>query len=133
MSMRTLLFAAVTTASAAPLAAQQSLRDVGYVNEGLIAVGIAYEISQVCDDIGARTLRGLGYLINQLNNHAKDLGFSSAEIKEYTSNRAEKDRLEGIARQRLAAMGAQPGYAASHCAVGKAEIAKESTIGYLLR
>ena len=112
--------------------AQQSLRDVGYVTEGLIAVGIAYEISEVCDSISARTLRGLGYL-NQLSNHAKGLGFSSAQIDAYRKDKGEQDRLEAIARQRLAAMGATPGNAASHCAVGRAEIAKESTIGYMLR
>lgn len=112
--------------------AQQSLRDVGYVTEGLIAVGIAYEISQVCGSLSARTFRGLGYL-NQLSNHAKGLGFSSAQIDAYRKDKAEQDRLEAIARARLAAMGAEPGNAASHCAVGRAEIAKESTIGYLLR
>ncbi|MEO9865690.1 MAG: DUF5333 domain-containing protein [Yoonia sp.] len=112
--------------------AQQSLRDVGYVTEGLIAVGIAYEISEVCDGISARTLRGLGYL-NQLQNHAKGLGFTSAQIDAFRKDKGEQDRLEAIARQRLAAMGATPGNAASHCTVGRAEIAKESTIGYLLR
>jgi hypothetical protein len=112
--------------------AQQSLRDVGYVTEGLIAVGIAYEISEVCSSISARTLRGLGYL-NQLSNHAKGLGFTSAQIDAFRKDRVEKDRLESIARSRLASMGARPGDAASHCAVGRAEIAKESTIGYLLR
>lgn len=112
--------------------AQQQLKDVGYVTEGLIAVGIAYEISEVCDGISARTLRGIGYL-NQLRSHAKGLGFSNSEISAYTDNRAEQDRLEAIARQRLVTMGANPGDAAAHCAVGRAEIAKESTIGYLLR
>lgn len=113
-------------------AAQDKLSDVGYVTEGLIAVGMAYELSEVCDDLDARTLRGLSYL-NQLRSHARGLGFSNDEIKAYTDNKAEQDRLEAIARSRLAAMGAKPGDAASHCSVGKAEIAKGSTIGYLLR
>lgn len=130
--LSTLTLAGVLTLTTTVATAQQSLRNVGYVTEGLIAVGIAYEISEVCDSISARTLRGLGYL-NQLRNHALGLGFSSAEIKAYTDNKAEQDRLEGIARQRLAGMGATPGDAASHCAVGQAEIAKGSPIGYLLR
>jgi hypothetical protein len=112
--------------------AQQSLRDVAYVTEGLIAVGIAYEISEVCDSISARTIRGLGYL-NQLSNHAKGLGVTTDQINVFRKDRTEKNRLESIARQRLASMGAIPGDAASHCTVGRAEIAKESTIGYLLR
>ncbi len=121
-----------TTLAAGPAAAQQSLSEVGYVTEGLIAVGIAYEISEVCGDIDPRTLRGLAYL-NQLRGHAKSLGFSNAEIDAFVDDRAEQDRLEGIARARLAGMGATPGDEASHCAVGRAEIGKQSTIGYLLR
>lgn len=123
---------AATTLAAGPAAAQQNLSEVGYVTEGLIAVGIAYEISEVCGDINPRTLRGIAYL-NQLRSHAKGLGFSNAEIDAYVDNRAEQDRLEGIARARLAGMGAAPGDEASHCAVGRAEITKRSTIGYLLR
>lgn len=124
---------AVTAALAGGHAsAQQSLKDVTYVTEGLIAVGIAYEISEVCGPIDARLFRGIGYL-NQLKSHAKGLGFSDAEIDAYTDDRAEKDRLEAIARKRLADMGAVPGDETSHCNVGRAEIAKGSTIGYLLR
>jgi len=128
------ILAAVLAGSLAggPAVAQQRLKDVGYVTEGLIAVGIAYEISEVCGDISARTFRGLAYL-NQLRSHARGLGFSNAEISAYTDNRQEKDRLEAIARERLAAMGATPGDVASHCAVGKAEMAKASAIGTLLR
>lgn len=130
---RSTCLAAVSAALfSTPLSAQQRLSDVGYVTEGLIAVGIAYEISEVCDSISPRTLRGLAYL-NQLRNHAKGLGFSGAEIDAYTDDRAEQDRLEGVARQRLASMGAKPGDESSHCAVGQAEINKGSTIGYLLR
>ena len=121
-----------TTAAVSPAQAQQSLKDVAYVTEGLIAVGIAYELSEVCDDIDARLFRGIGYL-NQLKNHAKGLGFSDDQIDAYTDNKAEQDRLEGIARARLEAMGATPGDEASHCAVGRSEIAKQTTIGYLLR
>ena len=124
--------AATLSLAATTSSAQQSLRNVSYVTEGLIAVGIAYEISEVCDSISARTFRGLGYL-NQLRNHALGLGYSNAQIKEFTDSKTEQDRLEAIARDRLVNMGAAPGDAAAHCAVGRAEIAKESTIGYLLR
>lgn len=113
-------------------AAQQKLSEVSYVTEGLIAVGIAYEISEVCDDLSARTIRGITYL-NQLRSYAREQGFSNDEIKEYTDNDAEQDKLEAIARARLEAMGATPKDVASHCAVGRSEIAKGSTIGYLLR
>ena len=130
--MKRIAAATLALVLATPAAAQQKLSEVGYVTEGLIAVGIAYEISEVCDGISPRTLRGFAYL-NQLRNHAKGLGFSSAEIDAYTDDREEKNRLEAIARKRLADMGAPRGDEAAHCAVGRAEIAKGSTIGYLLR
>ena len=125
-----LLVAALNIGTSA--VAEQKLSDVGYVTEGLIAVGIAYEISEVCESISPRTLRGLSYL-NQLRSHAKGLGFSNAEISAYTDDRREQDRLEEIARKRLENMGAKRGDAAAHCAVGRAEIANGTTIGYLLR
>lgn len=134
MSLTKITLAAVLAVgtSTGAATAQQSLRDVTYVTEGLIAVGIAYEISEVCGSVSARTLRGLNYL-NQLRSHARGLGFSNAQIDDFRKDKTEKNRLEATARQRLAGMGAAPGDAATHCAVGRAEIAKESTIGYLLR
>jgi len=115
-----------------PAAAQQSISDIGEVREGLIAVGIAYEISEVCSAIDARVLRGVTYL-NQLRGIARDRGFSRDEVEAYIDDRAERDRLEGVVRRRLAAMGAVPGDAASHCAVGRQEIAQGTVIGHFLR
>jgi hypothetical protein len=118
--------------TAQTVTAQQSLGEVGYVTEGMIAIGIALEISEVCPDIGARKIRGLGY-INQLRNHARGLGYSNEQIEEFRKDKTEKARLKVIGRQRLVNMGAPRGDVAAHCAVGRAEIAKETTIGYLLR
>lgn len=114
------------------LSAKPALRDQPQITEALISVGIAYEISQVCGEIDARILRGIGVL-NGLKSTARQLGYTEAEIDAFTDSRTEQDRLEGIARARLEAMGARPGDAASHCAVGRAEMAKGSAIGRLLR
>ncbi len=129
------LFAASTLAIvtvAGASSAKPALKDVAYVREGIIAAGIAYEISEECADISARLFRGLSFL-NGLKSHARDLGYSEAEIDAYIDDKAEKNRLEGIARARLADLGAVPGNAQSHCTVGRAEIAKGSAIGRLLR
>lgn len=101
------------------------------VTEGLIAVAIAYEIGQVCPDLSARRWRGISYLM-QLRGVARDLGYSRREIDDFIADRAEKSRLEGIARQRLADMGARRGDAASHCHVGRRAMAERSVIGQLL-
>ncbi|NDV01684.1 DUF5333 domain-containing protein [Pseudoroseicyclus sp. CLL3-39] len=113
-------------------AAKPALGQVTQITEGLINTAIAYEISERCDSIGARWLRGVAVL-NGLQNHARELGYTEDEIDAFTSNRAEKDRLEGIARARLVELGAQPGDEASHCAVGRAQIAAGTPVGQLLR
>lgn len=123
--------AAVLTMSS-PLVAKPALKDVAYVRDGIITVGIAYEISQKCDTISARLLRGFAYL-NGLKGHARSLGYTDAEIESYIDDDAEKARLESVARTRLTQMGAVSGDAQSYCALGQAEIAQGSAVGQLLR
>lgn len=112
--------------------AQTALKDVQYVRDGLIHVGMAYEISERCDSLRPRTLRGIGFL-NSLKNHAVSLGFSDAQIDAYVNDDVEKDRLEGIARGELARLGANDADAASYCAVGRAQMAANTRVGWLLR
>lgn len=108
------------------------LKDVATVRDGIIAVGMAYEIGDKCGSIEARYLRGLGFL-NQIKADAAQLGYSDAEIDAYIGDDAEKDRLEGLARQQLADLGAVVGDEASFCAVGEAQIAAGTQVGQLLR
>ncbi len=129
------LFAIATLSTvtiAGATSAKPALKDVAYVREGIIAAGIAYEISEECGQISARLFRGLSFL-NGLKSHASGLGYTNAEIEAYIDDKAEKNRLEGIARGRLADMGAVVGDAQSYCTVGRSEMAKNSTIGQLLR
>jgi hypothetical protein len=113
-------------------AANQPLRDVTRVTEGLIAAGIAYEIGEVCNSLDARIVQGLVFL-NGIKAHAQSLGYSSDEIDAYVNDRAEKDRLEAMARGRLADLGAVEGQADTYCAVGRDQIAAGTQIGHLLR
>ncbi|MCC5976258.1 MAG: DUF5333 domain-containing protein [Rubellimicrobium sp.] len=120
------------TVIAGTTVANQSLGQVTRVTEGLINTAIAYEVSRVCPSIHPRMVDGLIFL-NSLKAHAQSLGFSEAEIDAYTRNRAEKARLEAIARGRLAEMGAVVGEPQTYCEVGRAEMAAGSQIGRLLR
>ena len=120
------------TLTAQPALALGPLKDVAAVRDGIIAVGMAYEIGDKCGSIEARYLRGLSYL-NELKATAADLGYSQAEIDAYIDDDAEKDRLEAIARQQLADLGAVPGDEASYCTVGAAQIAAATQVGQLLR
>ncbi|WP_308917539.1 DUF5333 domain-containing protein [Jannaschia sp. LMIT008] len=115
-----------------PAVASADLADERGITEGLITVGIAYEIAEVCPDIDGRRFRGLRYLL-ALRSAAEDMGYSAAEIDAFVDDDAEKDRLEAIARRRLQAKGARPGDPGSHCRVGMAEVASGSQIGRLLR
>lgn len=124
--------ALATVMSAGHLSAQTPLKDVAHVRDGIIWVGMAYEISEQCDDLSARLLRGLGYL-QSLRSHARDLGYSEAEIDAYINDGAEKDRLEGIARAQLANLGVTAGVPQSYCTVGRAQIAANTRVGWLLR
>ncbi|PRY80261.1 hypothetical protein CLV80_101112 [Yoonia maritima] len=129
------IVAAITiavTGMVSPLAAQTPLKDVAEVRNGIIYVGMAYEISRKCDDIGARTWRGLNYL-QSLKRRASDLGYSDAQIDAYVDDDAEKDRLESIARQQLRQLGVVPAEPATYCAVGHAQIAANTRVGWLLR
>lgn len=135
MTKRTIALMVVllaTVSLAGNLSAQSSLKDEPAVRDGIIDVGIAYEIAQQCDTIRARTLRGITYL-QSLRGTARDLGYTDAEIDAFIDDRAEKRRLEDMARTRLADLGAVDGQPATYCAVGNAQIAAQSRIGWLLR
>jgi len=121
-----LALAATTTFANPPL------RDVTRISEGLIVAGMAIELGDKCDGVSTRIIRGLNFL-QGLKNHASDLGYSDAEIDAYVNDRAEKARLEVIARGRLADLGVIADDPASYCTVARAQIAAGTQVGQLLR
>ena len=127
--MRLLPIAALGLAATAATA---QLRDEPAITEGLIAVGMAYEISEQCDSIDARKLTGITTLLG-LRNQALSLGYSRDEVDAYIDDDAEKDRLEAIAWTRLEALGVTRSDPASFCTVGRARIAAGDAVGRLLR
>ena len=125
------LAAATLVAGFVPGAARAGLGQEARITEPLIGIGMAWEISEVCPDISARKLRGLTALMS-LRATARGLGYSEAQIDDWIDDDAEKDRLEAIARRRLAQKGAARGDVAAHCALGRAEISAGSQVGRLL-
>ncbi|WP_373357006.1 DUF5333 domain-containing protein [Pseudoroseicyclus sp. CXY001] len=113
-------------------AAKPALGSVNEITDGLIDIAIAYEISEVCGPIDARLLRGISAL-NGLKSQASALGYTDEEIEAFVRDRGEKARLEALARERLAALGATRGDEESHCAVGRQQMAEGTAIGRLLR
>ncbi|MDT0683682.1 DUF5333 domain-containing protein [Roseicyclus sp. F158] len=121
-----LLSAAATGANA------QGLRGETDINAGLKATATAVELSDNCPGVNARLLRGINYL-RQLEQMAKDRGYSQSEIDAYVDSRKDKKRLEAEARAELSAKGAVEGDRESYCKVARAEMAEGSAIGRLLR
>jgi hypothetical protein len=124
------LFAASLALSTPASAA--GLKDETKINEGLLAVGIADEIRNRCGSISARTFTALGFL-NSLKRDARAKGYSSDEINRYTKSKTEKAKMRKRGEAYLAQNGASTSDAASMCRLGRAEIAKRSQIGVLLR
>lgn len=108
------------------------LSEVEEINDGLFAVAVADEIRQECPSISARMLRALSY-INTLENRALELGYSKQEIKAYVKSKDEKARMRVRGEAYLKANGASYANPETFCTLGKAEIAKGSRIGQLLR
>jgi len=132
---KSLTIAALTLAAVAgagSLSAQTALKDQAQIRDGIIFAGMAYELSEECGSINARLFRGISYL-QSLKSRATELGYSDAEIDAYINNDAEKDRLEGLARAQLAALGVVEGEEATYCAVGRDQIARNTRVGWLLR
>ena len=125
--MATLIFLAAGTALAKP-----PLRDVPEIDDALFDVALANEIRKNCSEISARIIKGLGYL-RSLQNQARELGYSDAEIEAYRTSDVEKDRMRRQGDVWLSARGVDKEVEADWCRVGRDEISKSSRVGGLLR
>ncbi len=119
-------------ALATPLAAKPPLSQVPEIENGLTTIAIADAIRKECDGIKARVLRATN-TVNALKSRALALGYSEAEIEAYVTSPAEQDRMRAKVESWLAERGVHAGRSKEMCAFGKAEIARASRIGTLLR
>lgn len=120
---------------AAPLAvaeAKPSLRDVPEIENIIFAAAVAHEISEKCSSISARRLKAVG-MAWRLRARANDLGYSDAEIRAYVESDAEKARMRAKGETYLTQNGVSYAKPETFCAFGRAEIAKSSAIGALLK
>lgn len=113
-------------------AAKTPLRDVPAIDDNMLRVALAIEISDKCGEIDARTLKGLNYLYS-LKRKANKLGYSDDEINAYRKSGAEKARIRARGEAYVKSKGLNPKSAADLCKLGHAEIAQGSVIGSLLR
>ncbi len=113
-------------------AGKQPLRDVAQIDDRLLWVAIAIEISDRCGRIEPRTLRGINYLW-ATRSQAQELGYSNAEIKAYLDSKTEKARMRARGESYVRAQGLDPQNDADLCTLGQAEMSKGSQIGAFLR
>ncbi|MCA0870198.1 DUF5333 domain-containing protein [Seohaeicola saemankumensis] len=118
--------------SAGAVSAKSPLRDVAKVDDALLYIAIANEIDERCDSIAGRRLKAIR-LLWDLKDHANDLGYSDAEIRSFVESDSEKARMRKRGEAYLAANGASYDKPETFCALGRAEIARNSAIGVLLR
>lgn len=120
------------TAATAQASAQSGLSEEKGINDGLLVIAVADKIRRDCSDISARFLAARSYL-GALKDAATGKGYSEAEIDAYINNDAEKARMRERRNAYFEARGASNLDPASLCALGRAEIQKQSQIGLLLR
>jgi hypothetical protein len=130
--MKRLTLTLAALALAAPAQALNPINEEPYINDILLQGFIGDAIDDNCDTIEARKLRALGEL-NKLRDYALEKGYTSAEVRAFVTDKAEKARGKALAADWLKERGAMPGNPAAYCQIGEAEIAKNSLIGYLLR
>ena len=133
--MKTMTRAALVTLSmlvAAPAFALEPIRENKKIYDTLLQGFIGDQIADNCPTIEARTLCALGEL-NKLKNYALGLGYTTAEVRAFVTDKSEKARAKADAAAWLKAKGAEPGKTDVYCTVGEEEIARNSLIGYLLR
>lgn len=127
-----LAVAALILMPAVDAVAKPSLREVPVVENTLFAVALADEISDHCGSISGRYLKGFG-MLRSLRARANELGYSDAEIRAYVESDAEKARMRAKGEKFLSANGVDYDKPETFCAFGRAEIAKSSAIGVLLK
>ena len=126
-SVLALLIALPTSSWAKP-----HLREVSEIDNSLYWIALASEISKKCDTLGARRLKGLNELW-RLKGLANDMGYSDTEIRAYVESDVEKARMRKKGEGYLVALGANYDKPETFCAVGRAEIKKNSAIGVYLK
>ena len=123
-----LLALLATPAFASPPAMAQNV----HINDELRA-GFAGDILRsTCPTISARMFVVMGRLYD-LKSYAEGQGYTAADYDAFRKDPVQKARIKAEAADYLAKAGAKEGDAASFCQVGKAEIAKGTAVGQLLR
>ena len=133
MMIALILGLSLSTVGAATMAsAKAPLRDVKVIDDSMLYVALALEVSKKCSEIDARKLKGMNYLWS-LKRKANSLGYSDDEINAYRKSETEKARIRARGENYVKSRGLNPKDSGDLCKFGHAEIARNSQIGSLLK
>lgn len=132
MKTRFVTAAVVALLVSSPAFALEPLNTEKHINESLVAGRVGDVIRNTCPSISARMVVALQKL-SALEAYALDKGYTEADVDAFLKNKAEKARIKALADAYLKAAGAVVGDEESYCKVGRAEIAKGTLAGSLLR
>lgn len=118
-----------TTAVAQP---SVPLAEEPHINEQLMAAAVGDVIRNTCPSISARMVT-VFFKAKELEKYARSAGYQEDEVKAFLKDKSEKARIKGMASDYMAKNGVVEGNVDSYCALGNAEIAKDSVIGTLLK
>jgi hypothetical protein len=108
------------------------LAEEAHINESLVAAAVGDVIRNTCPNISARMVT-VFFKVKELEKYARAAGYEEAEVKAFLKNKSEKARIKANANEYMANNGVVTGDVESYCTLGKAEIAKQSLIGVLLK
>lgn len=119
-------------AGAAAASAGGDLSKDKQINDGLLIMAVAEKIQRDCASISGRLGRARSFA-SRLEEVAMDRGYTKAEIDAYVSDAYAKYRVRERRNAYFQSNGASDEDAASLCVLGRDEIARGSSIGYLLK
>jgi len=138
-AMRILATGLLCAALAAPALAAQpqaevnaALRGDAQIYNGLFAMAVGDQIRRNCDTIDARMVRAITFA-RSLERRARSLGFTEVQVRAFLDSREEKDRMRAQVERYFAQNGVRSGEPETYCVLGRAEIARGSQAGSLLR
>ena len=108
------------------------LAEEPHINEQLMSAAVGDVIRNTCPTISARMVT-VYFKVKELEKYARNAGYDEAEVKAFLKDKTQKARIKGLAVDYMTANGVVEGDIESYCALGKAEIRKDSLIGSLLK
>ncbi|MFN3277831.1 MAG: DUF5333 domain-containing protein [Paracoccus hibiscisoli] len=129
---RPLIAAALALATlTTPAAALEPLSQNAYVNDRLTQARVADVVRRNCPSIDARLVRAFSEA-RALKRHARNQGYSEAQIDAFLDSRADRQRIYAEADRYMVENGVVNGQPETFCRLGRDEIARQTVAGSLL-